>query len=266
MFIQIIFFSSCESESIGVANINHDVVDEELFQVLERISTANDEAIECIDFNYSFPLFIFDENLEYLDVIVITDDIQFSDFLLNLPDNYSISISYPISGTLGNGDLIEIYSNAELAAAVDACTKDEYQAQCIAALLSCVWEVKSLPNYPNDFEDAYFYMNINEIAQFHLDDKVYFGTWTTFYTGDDLHLNIYINTDGEIANTWNYDWNVAIFLENSIELETADNRTLIEKTCLIDCAIGSYQACELETDSGIAEFSFKDYAFCIQVP
>ena len=78
LFIQIIFFSSCESESIGEANINQDIVDEELFEVLERISTANDEAINCIDFNYSFPLFIFDENLEYLDVILITDDVQFS--------------------------------------------------------------------------------------------------------------------------------------------------------------------------------------------
>ena len=261
LFIQIIFFSSCGSESIGEANINQDVVDEELFEVLERISTANDEAIDCIDFNYSFPLFLFDENLEYLDVILITDDVQFSDFLLNLPDNYSISISYPISGTLSNGDLVEINSNADLAAAVDACTQEEYQASCIAALISCVWEVKSLPNYPNDFEGAYFYMNINEIVQFHLDDKIYFGTWTTFYIGDDLHLNIFINTDGEIANTWNYDWNVAIFLENSIELETADNRTLIEKTCLIDCTIGAYQVCELDTDSGIAEFIFKDYAF-----
>ena len=266
MFFQIVFFSSCDSESIGVANINQDVVDEELFKVLERISTVNNESIECIDFNYSFPLFIFDENLEYLDVILITDDLQFSDFLLNLPVNYSISLSYPIFGTLSNGDLLEINSNAELAAAVDECTQEEYQAKCIAALLSCVWEVKSLPNYPNDFEGAYFYMNINEIVQFHLDNKIYFGTWTTYYIGDDLHLNIYINTDGEIANTWNYDWNIASFLDYSIELETADNRTLIEKTCSINCAIGAYQECELETDSGIAEFAFKDYAFCIQVP
>ena len=70
---------------------------------------------------------------------------------------------------------------------------------------------------------------------------------------------MYINTDGEIANTWNYDWNVAVFADDRIELESADNRTLMEKNCTIDCAKESFQACEIEIGTGIAEFSFEDY-------
>jgi hypothetical protein len=108
-------FISCENESLGEMKINRDTVDEELIVLIERIATPNEESIECIDFNYSFPLFVFDENMEYLDVILITEDAQFSEFLLNLRENYSISLSYPISGTLSNEDLVEINNNEELA-------------------------------------------------------------------------------------------------------------------------------------------------------
>ena len=138
VILQLALFVSCTYESIGDLKINEDVVDQELFQLLERISSQNDDSIECINFNYSFPLFIFDENLEYLNVILITDDTPFSDFLINLPQNYSISLSFPIGATLSNGDLIDINSNQELATYVDTCTKDEYQGRCNSALSSCI--------------------------------------------------------------------------------------------------------------------------------
>jgi hypothetical protein len=266
VLLQLALFVSCTDEGIGDMDINKDVVDEELFQLIERISSVGDDAIECIKFNYSFPLFIFDENLEYLDVALMTDNTQFSDFLLNLPENYSISLSYPIAATLSNGDLIDINSNEELALYIDACTKDEHQGRCNAALSSCVWDVSSLEGFPNDFEDAYFYLNSFGIIQFHTSNNIYFGTWTTFYIEDDLHLNMSINTDGEIANTWNYNWNVVIFENDRIELETADNRVLIEKNCAIDCTNDFFQMCALEMDPGFAEFSFDNYSFCIPIP
>jgi hypothetical protein len=133
-------------------------------------------------------------------------------------------------------------------------------------LTSCVWDVSSLESFPNDFEGDYFYLNDFGIIQFHSGTEIYFGTWTTFYIEDDLHLNMYINTDGEIANTWNYDWKVVVYADDRIELETADNRTLIEKNCTIDCADESFQSCEIEIGTGIAEFSFEDYSFCIPIP
>jgi hypothetical protein len=264
--LQLALLVSCTDEGIGDMVINEDVVDAELFQLIERMSSAGDNSIECIEFNYSFPLFIFDENLEYLDVALMTDNVQFSDFLVNLPDNYSISLSYPIAATLSNGDLIDINSNQELALYIDACTEEEYQRRCNSALSSCVWSVSFLEGFPNDYEEDYFYLNSNGIIQFHSDSNIYFGTWTTFYIEDDLHLNMYINSDGEIENTWNYDWNVAIFADNRMELETLGNRVLIEKTCAIECADESFQVCEFEMDPGFAEFSFEDYSFCIPIP
>ena len=68
VILQLTLFVSCSDEGIGDIVINEDVVDEELFQLIERISSVGDDSIECIEFNYSFPIFIFDENLEYLDV------------------------------------------------------------------------------------------------------------------------------------------------------------------------------------------------------
>jgi hypothetical protein len=266
VILQLALFISCTDEEISSININTDVVDDELFQLIERVSSTGDDSIECIKFNYSFPLFIFDENLEYVGVALITDDVQFSDFLLNLPEKYSISLSYPIAATLSNGDLIDINSNEELALYIDACTEEAYQRRCNRALTSCVWDVSSLDGFPNDFEDDYFYLNNFGIIQYHSGNNIYFGTWTTFFIEDDLHLNMSINTDGEIANTWNYDWNVVIFADDRIELETASNRTLIEKNCSIDCANESFEICEIEMVPGFAEFSFQDYSFCIPIP
>ncbi|MFT4847655.1 MAG: hypothetical protein ACI83B_000176 [Sediminicola sp.] len=265
VILQLTLFVSCTDEGIGDMDINEDVVDEELFQLIERVSSAGDDAIECIKFNYSFPIFIFDENLEYVDVALMTDDVQFSDFLVNLPEDYSISLSYPIAATLSNGDLIDINSNQELALYIDACTEEAYQRRCNRALTSCVWDVSALESFPNDFEGDYFYLNNFGIIQFHSGTEIYFGTWTTFYIEDDLHLNMYINRDGEIANTWNYDWKVVVYADDRIELETADNRVLIEKNCAIDCADESFQECEIEIGSGFAEFSFENYSFCIPI-
>jgi len=247
-------------------NINRDIVDEELFELIERISTENEESIDCINFNYPFPLFVFDENMEFVEVISITDDQQFSSFLGNLIENYSISISYPISGTLSNGDLIEINNNTELKEAIDACVKDEYQRRCNNTLRACVWEVVELDGYPVDFEGAYFKINENYIAQFHLDNSIFFGTWTTLYIGEELHLNISLNAEEGIESTWNFDWLVALLSDDRIELENSDTRRRIDKNCSIDCGLDSYQVCELESNPGFAEFILQNYTRCIPMP
>ncbi len=129
LFIVLVVFPSCENEPVSEINVNTDSfeVDSELYGLISRIATLTDDPIDCIEFNYSFPLFIFDENMVYLEVIAITDNEQFSTFLGNLSDDYSISLSYPITGTLSNGELVDINNNEQLKDAIDNCVKDQYQ-------------------------------------------------------------------------------------------------------------------------------------------
>ncbi len=123
--VTLVLSYSCEDEPIGKLNINRDTieVDSELYHLIARIATLTDDPIDCIDFNYSFPLFVFDENLVFLEVTSITNNEQFSNFLSELPDSYSISLSYPITGTLNSGDLIDINNNQDLKEAIDAWRK-----------------------------------------------------------------------------------------------------------------------------------------------
>ena len=53
---------SCENEPIGEENINYNTfeVDSELYLLLERTpGEAAEDPLECIDFNYSFVIFVF---------------------------------------------------------------------------------------------------------------------------------------------------------------------------------------------------------------
>ena len=266
--ITLMLFSSCEDEPIGKMNINRDTieVDSELYDLIARIATLTEDPIDCIDFNYSFPLFIFDENETFLEVISLTDNEQFSNFLDALPDSYSISLSYPITGTLNSGELIDINNNQQLKEAIDACVKDEYQGYCNNTLRDCVWEVKPVEGYPNEYEGAVFKINDQTIAEFHLDNTIYFGTWTTLYIGEELHLNININDGDLIADTWNFDWLILSLSDDAIELAANSSISVLEKACSIDCLVGRYQVCELANDPGFAEFSLEDYLVCNVIP
>ena len=268
LLLVLIVFPSCENEPVSEININTDSfeVDSELYGLISRIAALTDDPIDCIQFNYSFPLFIFDENMVYLEVIAVTDNEQFSSFLGNLPNNYSISLSYPITGTLSNGELVDINNNEQLKDAIDNCVKDEYQRYCNNTLRDCVWEVKFLDDYPNNYVGATFKINDLAIAEFHLNNSIYFGTWTTFYIGDELHLNVNINNDGLIAESWNFDWLILSLDDESIELAANNSITLLEKDCSISCSSGIYQVCELSTKPGFGEFSLEEYIICSGIP
>ena len=262
-------FGSCDNnEPISGPNINEDTfeVDSELFLLMERVSDeASEENINCIDFNYSFLLFIFDENHEYVEALNITDDQKFSDVLGALDEGYSISIQYPITGTLDNGDLIEINTNEELKEAIDACVRIDEQGRCNGSLVMCYWSVSELPGFPNDFEGDEFSINEEGFLQFHVDQEIYFGTWFSFFIGNELHLNITFVGEGSIADFWNHDWNVITLTDTLIEIETGDQRIRIEQSCAIDCALNVFEVCENVNNPGFASFPLQDYAICVAV-
>ena len=138
-----LFFISCENEPIGTAEINYNIVDNELLGYLQLINNENpsEETINCIEFNYSFTLFVFDANMEFSEAVAVFNNEDFISLLNTLSPEESISINFPISGTLSNGDLIEINSNEALKQAIEACSKDERRRRCNNTLSECIWQV-----------------------------------------------------------------------------------------------------------------------------
>lgn len=270
LYIILIFIgalTSCSNEPINPMIVNYDIVDEDLFALVSRATDpTSEEPIDCIEFNYPFPLFVFDENEEFIEVVTMEDIIQFGAFLRDLPEDRFISLSYPIAGTLFSGDLVEINNNQELLEAIEACVKDQYQGNCNLLLKSCVWDVESGTGIPSEFEGATFQINDNAIAQFHVENEIFFGTWTTFYIGNELHLNIHFLENEAISDAWNFDWKVTITSEYSIELSNNNQLAVLKKECSTDCSTGIFEVCEDETTPGQALFSLNNYTICSYIP
>ncbi|QIE60411.1 hypothetical protein G5B37_12815 [Rasiella rasia] len=260
-------FISCEDEPIGTAEINLDIVDEELFTYLQLITNdvPTEESINCIEFNYSFTIFIFDENLTYEGAQAVFNNEDFVALLNSLDETQSISLNYPISGTLSNGDLIEVTTNEELKEAISNCSKDEHKRRCNNTLVDCIWTVRPFQGFPTNYVGSNFKINRNGTIQFHHEGNVYFGTWVTLYIGDDLFLNIDLNNDTTIESFWDLNWEVSLLTDTQIKIDANDTSVLIEKDCSIPCSADGYQICELDNTPGIAQFALQDYTSCIPV-
>ncbi|WP_157809533.1 hypothetical protein [Ulvibacter sp. MAR_2010_11] len=268
VFLSFIFFS-CDNEPISEARINTDTIEvaSELYVFMERISDDfTYDPINCIDFNYPFAFFIFDENTEYIEVVSVTSDEAFSEILGNLPDSYSISLNYPITGTFASGDLLEINNNDELKEAIDNCIKEEEKGYCDNTVINCAWKVHPLPGSPNPFEGDYFTMNPNGTIQYHTENRIYFGTWVSFHIGYELHLNTTLVADDTLENFWNEDWKVLFLNDETLEIGVGDKKALIKKDCSFNCDTGIYKVCEEEANPGFANFELQEFSVCNGIP
>lgn len=262
---------SCEDEPVGKANINTDYIEvnSELYEFLVDISgRVPEDEITCIDFNYSFTLFIFDEQQQFLEAIAMHNDAQFSDLLEGLQQGQSISLNFPITGTLLNGELVEINNTHELKESIDQCIQEEVLGNCNAALSipRCIWKVTDPGNPDNPYNNSVFVLNQDGSANYHYENDVYFGTWITYFVETELHLNIFIQDDTEVEEEWNFDWKLNYF-SNSLMILSEGNRTYeISTNCDLPCfSTAVYQECELENSPGYAEFNLQQYTYCLGV-
>ena len=269
LFLALTLFTfSCDSDSIEKVPVNTDVVDAELYDLIKRIPTEDEEtSINCIEFNYWFNLFVFDENMNLINTIPIINNEQFSEVLGSLNDDYSISLSYPITGELSTGETIEITNNEELKESIDSCQKDEILNECNGALTTenCIWDVTE-PGNPNGiYSDSYFQIAQGGNATFHHNSKAYFGNWTTYFIEDQLHLNIFLNDTGAIGADWNFDWELDYTSDTSMIISNDTSLFNIAINCNLPCKETTYTSCEFEDNPGFAEFNLKDYLACLEI-
>lgn len=211
--------------------------DSELFGLLESVVNRGDDPIEntvCIDFIYPFKVFIYDANLVPQGEVILGGDDQFSAFLAQLPDNQSISISYPLETTLSDGTIFSVTNNAELKIAIDSCSREDIISYCSGLFGipqgTCVWEIPYIEGINNDFAGAVFTADATGTITLYHHNATYDGTWIFLFLNDELHLNINLEGTSTTVQNWNYNFKIISFTGETMGLQTPTfSRTLVKK-------------------------------------
>ncbi|TXE18846.1 hypothetical protein ES692_05180 [Psychroserpens burtonensis] len=271
----LLFLNSCSydqddklSAVLDISTVEVIRSDSDLYDNIKDITNDEDrpdESIACIDFIYPLTLFIFDDTDAYVSTNFIVNDEQFSTLLDNLDIDYSISISFPIKGTLESGEELIITTKEELKVAIGNCLNEEELVECNAFIQSCALKIGYSYNCENPYLGGYFYEN-DGFTTLSVGEELLFGSWSPLIIEDELHINISLINAAEIGEFFNFDWKVTYLDENSLLL-TNDNRELVlHRRCdtdFEDCGNFIFEECELIEDEGISEFILDDYSECI---
>ncbi len=275
LFALLLFLTSCsydeDDKLSSVVDINTVEVirsDSDLFDNIKDITNDEDrpeESIACVDFIYPLTLFVFDDSDVYVSTNFIIDDEQFGTFLGGLASDYSISISFPIIGTLESGEELIINTNEELKIAIDNCLNEEEILECNAFIQSCALKIGYSYTYENPYLGGYFYEN-NGFTSLSLEGDLFYGSWSPLIIENDLYINISLNEDNEVSEFFNFNWKVTYLDENSLQLTNDDRELILNRRCddnLTDCGNFIFEECELITNEAISEFILEDYSACI---
>lgn len=213
----------------------------DLYQLLNRVvESENEDPLEkivCLDFVYPLELLVYNENLEVVDTRVITGDNNFSAFLGGLAIDLSISISYPITTTLGNGDVFTVNSNAELKLAIDSCSREDIITFCNGAFsgnptnqITCVWNVKYDAVGDNRYVGGSFTIHPDGFLNFTYNQTTYLGSWTFVFVNNILNLNINLEGTTQVATDWNFNQRI-YFVGNDIVIANSPKQITLMKVC-----------------------------------
>ncbi len=234
-------FFSCVNEPIGEGLLlTSETIkkNSELFNLLRKVSSDEGdnpiEKIVCLDFIYPFKILIYDENLEQIGSQILSSDIQFSAFLGGLPDNQSISISYPIKTTLEDGTVFSVNSNTELKLAIDSCSKEDIIGYCSNLfgnpIGSCIWKIPYSEGKDNKYASGFFEVDENGNLDFSYNNINYSGTWIFLFVDNKLHLNINLEGTSQVAQNWNKDREIE-FLGNEIIIKNNPKNIILKQSC-----------------------------------
>lgn len=255
----------CENEEVEIVEVNEEEliqVNSSLYDDMERM--VEDELV-CLDFIYNFSLRIYNEDLVNVETELVNNDSEFLNILNGLPQGYSISFSFPVQGTNANGEVFIIDNKEDLEFNIESCLQDEFLEYCNEILVKekCVWRILDDNSEDTDFTNSFFEIDESGIANLVHEGEEHTGTWILFYIEDELHLNIFIEEESEVSESWNFDWLVNLEQDDHMIL-TNDNITfeLLEK-CNSDteCNHISFESCRTEDD--VAIFELDDYEECI---
>ena len=221
--------------------------EEQLEAFIEECTEDDDDVIECVDFVYPISFSIYNSDFQIIDTVIIENDEELYDFLEELEDNPSggailASLNFPVTLIYADGTTVEVNSNQELEAAINAaeevCDDDEEEDECefediVEELTECPWIVvlyngdDNLVNY-----ELYFHENGElSIAEGGVNDAIV-GLWDLVETDEGLVLVI---TQLTALEDLGGEWLIVDCDDDRLELKRETENGYIEIVMEQDC-------------------------------
>ena len=208
--------------------------------------TADEDVIECIDFQYPISFSMYDTNFQVIDTVVIGSDFELYVFLQSLETSNSAvvlaSLNFPVTMVYANGDTVEVNSNQELEAAINAaeeeCDYDDDNdctlQEVSEALQDCHWEIVSYNGDDNfiDFDLVFGGGGALQISEGDLTEVV-LGSWNLESTDQGIVLSIEQLT--AFSQDLGGDWLVVDCADDRFELVRTVENTTTEIVMEINC-------------------------------
>ena len=213
----------------------------------------NDDDIECIDFVYPITASFFNTNNEVIDIISINSDQELYDFIQAIDVNDIITINFPITVTLYDGNTIIINSLSELVTTInnfinDCDEDDDYDYNdddcnnCTPNLLTDIltncsdWIVDKLERDDEDYDDLYDGYTFNFLTDgtivVNYLSNTYYGTWIASGTANNITVVIDIPSLPYCNNNWYLHEIQQVPGESKVDLRVGDDdRLRYESTC-----------------------------------
>jgi hypothetical protein len=215
-----------------------------------------DDDIECIDFQYPITASIFNTNSELIDAITITNDNELYNFIEDLDSSTIVTIDFPITVILFDGEQVTINSLTELEIVIDNakddCDEDDDNNwgdddcdnctadQLTTILTSCSnWTVDKLERNNIDFEDNYSGYIFNFMSDGNLTVEtvnwIYPGTWSVSGTANNITVIIDIPNLPPCNNNWIlHEISENNLGESKVDLRLGDDRLRYESDCSVN--------------------------------
>ncbi|NNK81928.1 MAG: hypothetical protein HKO92_02270, partial [Flavobacteriaceae bacterium] len=160
-------------------------------------NTSDDDVIECVDFVYPITVSLYDTSFQVIDNVTFNNDNELYDFLEELEDDDNnqviiASLNFPVTLIYADGSTIEVNSNIELQAAIDAAEEDCYDDdedscdndEIAANLQECYWEIEAYNGDDNYQEIDFMFMEDGTVKILTENDFYEYGTWSMSLSSD----------------------------------------------------------------------------------
>ncbi|WP_340203126.1 hypothetical protein [Ascidiimonas sp. W6] len=165
---------------------------------------------ECIDFVYPITFFVFNTTTEITSQVQVTKDRDMFIFTEGIEEDEVVSLKYPVSLVLLEGDIITVNSNQELTTAIsgveDDCDEDDdnnfndddfKDGELESLLVECLWKisrfkrdgsVQPFTNWTVEFDANGDVVILDPLKIIGID-----GTWTTRFTEEGSFVDLDMN-------------------------------------------------------------------------
>ena len=229
--------------------------DDELEVFVDECS-EDDDVIECVDFQYPISFSLYNADFQVTDTVIIENDEALYAFLESIEDSNEgvvlASLNFPVTLIYGNGETLEVHTNQELEAAINAADgncndDDDVEENCTPDdvamnLQNCYWRIVTFNGDDNYITYKLFFNENGTLNIIDGDTTVAIGGNWNMSTSNDGLPEIVISELTAFSDDLGGSWIVVECDDDRFELvralEENTSTIVIEQECEddLDCS------------------------------